>query len=88
MKEIKIGEKSITLDIGEELRVKDLRKIQPVYVKHGENYLELIIGLVEVLSPNKEKDLETLDTMTVQEFAEFTEELKKATSDEQKKTKQ
>lgn len=75
MRTIEIGKKTITLDIGEEFRVKDLRKVQPLYAKHGENYVELSIALVEVLSTDPKKDIETVENMNVEEFTELADKI-------------
>lgn len=53
MKTITIGEKTITLDVGETLTMKEMRKIYPIMKKYGDNEIEMICQMVFALSPDK-----------------------------------
>jgi hypothetical protein len=68
MKTIIIWEKTITLDLWDELKVKDLRKIQPIIAKQKEwEEAEMLLELVKVLW----WDVDLIDNMNIKEFTEF-----------------
>lgn len=84
MKEIKINDKVIKLDIGNELRVKDIRRIQPIIenqVKWKE--MEMIINLITELWGKEEA--EKVDDMNMQEFELFSKEITKIFDFQKKK---
>lgn len=85
MKIIKLSSVEFKLDIWEELRVKDLRKIQPIIAKHkqGEE-IEMVIDLVNALS--SEDVTEKIDNLNIEDFTLLSEEVTKLL-DTQKKTK-
>ena len=87
MKKIQLSTVAINLDIGEELRVKDLRKIQPIISnqKDGEE-IEMVIAIVKAFSPDE--NIETIvDSLTITDFTKLSEEIAKLL-DTQKKTDQ
>ena len=69
MKTITIWEKAITLDIWEDITVKELRKIYPVLNKYGDNEIEMIIQVCIALWG----DEEVLDSLTTEEFKSLSE---------------
>lgn len=88
MKTITIGEKVIDLDIGDELKVKDLRKIQPILKQLQEwgNEIDLTIEIVKQFAVNKEIEA-TIDDMNIEEFTKLTEEVTRIIDVTQKKNK-
>lgn len=72
MKTLKVWSKEIKLDIGDELKVKDLRKIYPLINKHKDNEIEMTIQVIIALSD--QEDIEAiLDDMTIDEMKELSE---------------
>lgn len=72
MKTIIIGTKTISLDIGDEIRVKDLKKINPIVSTYkAGNEVDMMLALVSALSINAEEDLKTVEEMTIPEFTEL-----------------
>lgn len=70
MKNIVINDKSIVLEVGDNLTVKELRKIYPIITKHWDNEIEMIVQVVKALSPDK--DVEgVIDSLTQEEFGEL-----------------
>ena len=86
MKSIQLSEVSISLDIGDELRVKDLRKIQPIISnqKPGEE-IEMVVKIVCAFSTD-ENILNTIDNLSIPDFTKLSEEITKLL-DTEKKTK-
>lgn len=85
MKTIQLSNTTISLDIGEEIRVKDLRKIQPIISKHKEGgEIEMVIDLINSLS--SEDVTEIIDNLNIEDFTKLSEEVTKML-DTQKKTK-
>lgn len=85
MKTIQLSNTTISLDIGEEIRVKDLRKIQPIISKHKEGgEIEMVIDLINSLSI--EDVTEVIDNLNIEDFTKLSEEVTKML-DTQKKTK-
>jgi len=76
MKTIQVGEKKVTLDIWEELRVKDLRKIAPILTrqKEGEE-IQMILDIVEALWGKEQAEI--VDEMNIEEYREFSQEVTK-----------
>ena len=75
MKEIKLSNTTIKLDIWEEIRVKDLRKIQP-YIseqKKGEE-IDMIVNIVKALSPDENIE-ETIDNLNMEDFTSLSEQV-------------
>lgn len=73
---IQIGEKQINLDIGEELKVKDFRKIQPILTNYKQGLeVEMIIEIVKALSSENVEDM--LNDMNIQEFTLLSQEVSK-----------
>lgn len=69
MKKIEIWNKSLELNIGDELLVKDLRKIQPILnAREQGKELEFAITIVKSLAVNADEAETTMDNMTYDEF--------------------
>ena len=86
MKEIKLSNTTIRLDIGEEIRVKDLRKIQPLISgqKQGEE-IDMIVNIIKALSPDE--NVETIiDNLNMEDFTNLSEQVGEIINT-QKKTK-
>lgn len=86
MKSIQLSEVSISLDIGDELRVKDLRKIQPIISnqKAGEE-IEMVVQIVCAFSTD-DNITEIIDNLSITDFTKLSEEITKLL-DTEKKTK-
>ena len=85
MKKIQLSKIEITLDIGEELRVKDLRKIQPIIAKQKEGEeIDMVIDIVSIFSSD-ENIREIIDELSIPDFTLLSEEVTKLL-DTQKKT--
>ena len=70
MKTITVNGKVITFDLWEELRAKDLAKIQRVQAK-AEPWQEIDMMFWFVREFCSKADLETVENMNVSEFTEF-----------------
>ena len=77
MKTIQLTAVSINLDIGDELRVKDLRKIQPILAnqKTGEE-IEMVVKIVCAFSTD-ENISETIDNLSIPDFTKLSAEITK-----------
>ena len=86
MKEIKLSNTTIRLDIGEEIRVKDLRKIQP-YISEQKKWqeIDMIVNIVKALSPDENIE-ETIDNLNMEDFTSLSEQVGEIINT-QKKTK-
>lgn len=85
MKTIKLTNVEFNLDIWDELRVKDLRKIQPIISKQKPwEEIEMVIELINALSI--EDVSEKIDNLNIADFTKLSEEITKML-DTQKKTK-
>ena len=75
MKEIKLSNTTIKLDIWEELRVKDLRKIQP-YISEQKKWqeIDMIVNIVKALSPDENVE-ETIDNLNMEDFTNLSEQV-------------
>lgn len=74
MKEIKLWEKHINLDIGEELTVKELRKVYPLVEKYRDNDIELVVQVVIALS-SEENAEDIINSLNKEEFALLSEQI-------------
>lgn len=77
MKTIKLNQskKEIILTLWEDLRVRDLRKINPIVAKHkqGEE-IDMVIDIIKAFS--EDKDIEkTIDDLTIEDFTQLSEEI-------------
>ena len=70
MRIIKIWEKEIKLNIGEELTVRELRKVFPIVEKYSNNDVELVVQVIIALSDEKDVE-EVVDSMNREEFNEL-----------------
>lgn len=71
MKVFELWDKKITLDIGEELTVKELRKIYPLLQNGSKgDEIEMMIGIAKALSSQEDVEM-IIDGMTTQEFTDF-----------------
>ena len=87
MQNIQIDDKTLTLDIGAELTVKDLRKIQPVLANRKQwEEIEFAISIIKALSVDAEKNEETMNSMTYNQFISLSEKIAELL-DFEKKTK-
>ena len=86
MKEIKLSNTTIKLDIWEELRVKDLRKIQP-YISQQKKWeeIDMIINIIKALSPDENIE-EIIDNLNMEDFTSLSEQVGEIINT-QKKTK-
>lgn len=78
MKIIKVWDKEINLNIGENLTMKEMRKIYPI-IKERErewNEIEMIIWIVKELSSDENIE-DTINGMDLQEFTTLSEEISK-----------
>ena len=75
MKEIKLSNTTIRLDIGEELRVKDLRKIQP-YISQQKKWeeIDMIINIIKALSPDENIE-DIIDNLNMEDFTSLSEQV-------------
>ena len=85
MQKIKVWEIEITLDIAEELTIKNLRKIYPIIQKNDGNEIEMIIWIVKALAVEENVE-EILDGLSIAQFTELSEQITPLL-DTQKKTK-
>lgn len=85
MQKIKVWEIEITLDIQEELTIKNLRKIYPIIQKNDGNEIEMIIWIVKALAVEENVE-EILDGLSIAQFTELSEQITPLL-DTQKKTK-
>ena len=85
MQKIKVWEIEITLDIAEELTIKNLRKIYPIIQKNDGNEIEMIIEIVKALAVEENVE-EILDGLSIAQFTELSEQITPLL-DTQKKTK-
>ena len=85
MKKIKLSNITIDLDIWEELKVKDLRKIQPIMTnqKQGEE-IELIINIIKCFS-NDENIEEIINNLNMDDFTFLSQEITKIITPSKKK---
>ncbi len=87
MRTIKVWDKIISLEIGDEITVKELRKIQPILSwRQTWQEIEFAISIIKVLSTNPEENEKIIDTMTYAEFLELSEKIT-GLLDFEKKTK-
>lgn len=85
MQKIKVWEIEITLDIAEELTIKNLRKIYPIIQKNDGNEIEMIVWIVKALAVEENVE-EILDGLSIAQFTELSEQITPLL-DTQKKTK-
>jgi hypothetical protein len=87
MKTIQLSTVSINLDIGDELRVKDLRKIQPILAnqKTGEE-IEMVVKIVCAFSTD-ENISEVIDNLSIPDFTKLSAEITKLLDTEKKTEK-
>lgn len=72
MKTITVNNKTITFDLGEELRAKDLAKIQRVQARANPwEEIEMMFWFVREFC--SKEDLETVENMNVADFTKFSE---------------
>ena len=76
MKKITIGEKTIKLTVGDQLTVRELRKIYPLISKYWDNEIEMVVQVIMALSDDKNVE-DTINSMTQEEFTELSEEISK-----------
>lgn len=77
MKEIKLSKETIKLDIGDELRVKDLRKIQPIISKQEQwKEIDMVIDIIKELSPQENVE-EIIDNLNMEDFTKLSQETTK-----------
>lgn len=74
MRTLKGGEKTIDLDIGEELVVRDFRKIGK-FLGDTEDGFAFVANIVGALAADPAKASETLDSMSLAEFQEVSAQL-------------
>ena len=75
MKEIKLSNTTIKLDIWEEIRVKDLRKIQPFISQQKQwEEIDMIVNIVKALSPDENIE-ETIDNLNMEDFTSLSEQV-------------
>lgn len=87
MKTIVVGEKQFNLDIWEELRVKDLRKMQPIVSNRKEgDEIEMIIKFIKAFSSDGNVET-TIDNLTIPEFTTLGEGVTKLFNVSQDKKK-
>lgn len=76
MKTIKVNDKVITFDMWDELKARDLAKIQKVQSKAKEwEEIEMMFWFVEQFC--SKEDLEIVKDMNIKEFTEFSEQFAK-----------
>ena len=75
MKEIKLSNTTIRLDIWEEVRVKDLRKIQPFISEQKQwQEIDMIVNIIKALSPDENIE-ETIDNLNMEDFTSLSEQV-------------
>ena len=75
MKEIKLSNTTIRLDIGEEIRVKDLRKIQPFISEQKQwQEIDMIVNIIKALSPDENVE-EIIDNLNIEDFTSLSEQV-------------
>lgn len=84
MKTIKIWEKSIELTIGEQLTVREMRLIYPITKKYADNEIEMSIQIIKALSNQTDVE-EIINSLSLTEFQELSEEIAGLLSFEKKK---
>lgn len=84
MKTIKIWEKSIELTIGEQLTVREMRLIYPITKKYADNEIEMSIQIIKALSNQSDVE-EIINSLSLTEFQELSEEIAGLLSFEKKK---
>ena len=85
MKTIKVWEKIIELNIGKELTVKDLRKIQPIISNQKPwQEIEMVVKLLKALSNLTEEEI---DWFTINEFTKISEQITDVLNMEESKKK-
>ena len=77
MNEIKIGEHTIQLNIGEELTMREMRLIYPIISKYKDNEAKVIEQIFEIVCAlsSQENVSEILDSLSIEEFAELSEKV-------------
>lgn len=77
MKKIELSEDIFKLDIGDELRVKDYKKLQPVMNEFDESQpVKLALEMLKALCVDEEDDIEErVDNLKMSDFKELNEEL-------------
>ena len=87
MKEIRLSNITIKLDIWDELRVKDLRKIQPIISNQKPwEELEMIVELMKALSIDENVE-NIIDELNIADFTKLSEEITKLITPEKKMIK-
>ena len=85
MKTIKVGEKTIELNVWEELTVKDLRTIQPIINNQKPwQEIEMVVELLKALSNLTEEEI---DWFTINEFTKISEQMTDVLNMEESKKK-
>ena len=75
MKEIKLSNTTIRLDVWEEVRVKDLRKIQPFISEQKQwQEIDMIVNIIKALSPDENIE-ETIDNLNMEDFTSLSEQV-------------
>lgn len=74
MKKINLSNTTINLDIWDELKVKDLRKIQPLITQYEWQEVEMVIEVIKALSPDSNIEA-TLNDLNVDDFTKLSEEI-------------
>jgi len=76
MQTIEVNKKTITFDLGEELRAKDLAKVQKIQNRATPwEEIEMMFWFVREFC--SKDDLETVENMNVADFTEFSEQIAK-----------
>ena len=87
MKQIKLSNVTISLDIGDELRVKDLRKIQPIITNQKQwEEVDMVINIIKAFSPDENVE-SIIDELNIADFTKLSEEITKLINPEKKMTK-
>ena len=87
MKQIKLTNVTINLDIGDELRVKDLRKIQPIITNQKQwEEVDMVINIIKAFSPDENVE-SIIDELNMADFTKLSEEITKLINPEKKMTK-
>lgn len=85
---IEINEKKIELDFEEELKVKHLRKLQPILTKYSGwgAEVEMVMEIVKAFCTDS--NIESIvDDLNIQEFTELSEKITEILSQTEKKNK-
>lgn len=75
MKTIKLTNVEIKLDVEDELKVRELRKIQPIIAKHGDGEeIDMVIKIICALSPQEDIE-ETIDGLNMDDFTKLSKKV-------------